>query len=71
MARSKKPAPIPNIDMGGRFCIIDTTGETPRWKVLERGFATRANAKRVARKHGLKSIWILDDLGGKELVNVD
>jgi hypothetical protein len=62
MAR-QKVTPIPNIDLGGRFRIIDDTGIMPKWKTLERGFATVPNAQKVIQKYGLQGVWIFDDAG--------
>lgn len=66
-----KPAPAPNIDLGGQVAVIDFSTSPPRWKkVGPRIFATQANAKGIMRKHGLKSAWLIDDLGYKQLLNV-
>ena len=70
VSRKNKIEACPNIDLGGRVAVMDTTGPVPVWRVLARVFATRANARRVAREHGLVAVWLLDDLGGKQYVRV-
>lgn len=69
--RTRKPAPPPVIDLGGRVAVIDATGEKPKWKVLARvPAASTENARRVARENGVTGVWLLDDLGGKEYVTL-
>ena len=64
-----KPAPIPNIDLGGRVQIIDDSTTPPHWKTLARCFATDKHARAIARKHGLPGVWLLDDLGDRHYVS--
>jgi hypothetical protein len=58
----------PNIDLGGKFKVITEVGGRLVWKTLGYGFATEANARRVAKQHGVKEIWIFDDCGERRLI---
>lgn len=62
---TRKPAPLPCIDLRGLFQVIDDTQDPLRWKTISEGYATAANARRVARQHGLCGIWINDGFGRK------
>jgi hypothetical protein len=66
-----KPAPLPNIDLGGTVRIIDDSQGKPVWKTLARVFATKQNAVRVLRKAGYSCGWLFDDLGGREFLSVN
>jgi hypothetical protein len=67
-----KPAPIPNIDLGGTVRIIETKNGKHVWNVLAKlKVASRVKAKEVARKHGLRVVWLFDDLGNRELLTVN
>lgn len=69
--RTRKPVPVPVIDLAARVAVIDDAGEKPVWKVLDRvPAASEVNARRVARTHGLAGVWLLDSLGGKKYVTV-
>lgn len=52
--------PIPTIDLGAKFQVMDMTQDPPRWKTIGTGFATEENARRIARRHGLPGVWIND-----------
>jgi len=64
----RKPAPIPNIDLGATFAVIDTSGAKPVWKKLGRNFATDKHAQEYITQYNLPGVWILDDCGTKRYV---
>jgi hypothetical protein len=69
--KTRKPAPLPVIDLAGSVKVIDDTTAPPKWKTIGRvPAATVVNAKRVLKAHNLASGWLFNDLGEKEFVTV-
>jgi hypothetical protein len=54
---------LPVIDLGVSYQVIDESGDKPRWKTVGKGVDSVSSARAVARKLGLKNIWINDGLG--------
>lgn len=54
---------LPIIDLGVKYQIIDESGDKPRWKTVGTGVDSASNARAIARKLGVKNIWINDGLG--------
>ena len=63
------PAPMSNIDLGGKVQIIDDSTTPPRWKTLARCFATDKHARAIARQHHLAGVWLVDDCGYRRYVS--
>ena len=60
---------LPNIDLGAIFKVIDDSGPTPRWRTLERGWATQKMAQSVIKKHRVTGVWMFDDCGYKTYIS--
>ena len=68
MAR-QTPAPLPCIDLGATFQVIDDSTTPPRWKTLGRGYATRKAAQAFILQHQLAGIWMVDDTGDRQYLS--
>ena len=66
---ARKLAPLPNIDLGATFKIIDDSTAPPRWKTVGRGYATQKAAQQFIHTHNLSGIWMVDDCGYKTYVS--
>lgn len=69
--KTRKPAPLPVIDLAGAVKVIEENGSKPPvWKTLARvPAASEVNARRVLKAHGRSGGWLFDSLGGKRWVD--
>jgi len=52
-----------NIDMSGKLCVIDDSGDVPKWKKICNVFPScEVQAKKAMREHNLKTAWLIDEV---------
>lgn len=68
--RTRKPAPAPVIDLGGRVAVIAEVNGRMVYKTVERVFpASKVKAAEVLRRHGFAGGWLIDGTGDREWVD--